>query len=240
MQQRYYDPVFGRFLSVDPIGANAISGDNFTRFGYAGQNPYRFTDPDGRLACLPGSRHGPFGGSTDDPCITPPQNPWGGGNPTPSWEEGPSHSHQSPESTPAFFDGEYVTEATDEEYLARFPGLAKQREAIVRANIRMAIRAVIGVSLEDVAIRGGSIVAIRAGNRIQGKIDALDARARRRGGMYTSERSARRILKSSQKSASHLAQGFRYAGYIGLVYGVFDTVISEYEGIVTEELERGD
>ena len=51
MQQRYYDPVVARFLSVDPIGASAMNGFNFTRFGYAAQNPFRFTDPDGRYVC---------------------------------------------------------------------------------------------------------------------------------------------------------------------------------------------
>jgi RHS repeat-associated protein len=47
MQQRYYDPGIGRFLSVDPVAARPI-GDNFNRYWYANNNPYRFTDPDGR------------------------------------------------------------------------------------------------------------------------------------------------------------------------------------------------
>lgn len=47
MQQRYYDPAIGRFLSVDPVAARPI-GDNFSRYWYANNNPYRFTDPDGR------------------------------------------------------------------------------------------------------------------------------------------------------------------------------------------------
>ena len=42
MQQRYYDPQIGRFLSVDP----ADSG--FNLYNYANNNPYRSTDPDGR------------------------------------------------------------------------------------------------------------------------------------------------------------------------------------------------
>lgn len=50
MQQRYYDPVLGRFLSVDPVTANANTGANFNRYWYANNNPYRFTDPDGRIA----------------------------------------------------------------------------------------------------------------------------------------------------------------------------------------------
>lgn len=48
MQQRYYDPAIGRFLSVDPVTADATTGDNFNRYKYAANNPYRFTDPDGR------------------------------------------------------------------------------------------------------------------------------------------------------------------------------------------------
>jgi uncharacterized protein RhaS with RHS repeats len=50
MQQRYYDPVIGRFLSVDPITADGNNGANFNRFWYANNNPYLFTDPDGRQA----------------------------------------------------------------------------------------------------------------------------------------------------------------------------------------------
>jgi len=49
MQQRYYDPTIGRFLSVDPVTANANTGANFNRYKYAANNPYRFTDPDGRV-----------------------------------------------------------------------------------------------------------------------------------------------------------------------------------------------
>ena len=46
--QRYYDPQIGRFLSVDPVTANSGTGANFNRYWYANNNPYRFTDPDGR------------------------------------------------------------------------------------------------------------------------------------------------------------------------------------------------
>ena len=42
MQQRYYDPAIGRFLSVDPAASE------FNRYNYASNNPYRFADPDGR------------------------------------------------------------------------------------------------------------------------------------------------------------------------------------------------
>ncbi|MFY2763387.1 RHS repeat-associated core domain-containing protein [Arenimonas sp. MALMAid1274] len=50
MQQRYYDPQIGRFLSVDPVTASSINGGNFNRYWYANNNPYKFTDPDGRFA----------------------------------------------------------------------------------------------------------------------------------------------------------------------------------------------
>jgi len=48
MQQRYYDPGIGRFLSVDPVTADGNTGGNFNRYKYAANNPYKFTDPDGR------------------------------------------------------------------------------------------------------------------------------------------------------------------------------------------------
>jgi len=48
MQQRYYDPLLGRFLSVDPVAANSSPGGNFNRFWYAENSPYKFIDPDGR------------------------------------------------------------------------------------------------------------------------------------------------------------------------------------------------
>ncbi len=50
MQQRYYDPLVQRFLSVDPVEADPDTGDDFNRYAYAYNNPYSFTDPDGRLA----------------------------------------------------------------------------------------------------------------------------------------------------------------------------------------------
>ena len=49
MQQRYYDPQIGRFLSVDPVTADGSTGSNFSRYWYANDNPYKYTDPDGRI-----------------------------------------------------------------------------------------------------------------------------------------------------------------------------------------------
>ena len=51
MQQRYYDPTVGRFLSVDPVTALSNPVGMFNRYKYAANNPYRFVDPDGRYEC---------------------------------------------------------------------------------------------------------------------------------------------------------------------------------------------
>ena len=48
MQQRYYDPDVGIFLSVDPVDVNGQNGWNFCRYCYGLDNPYKFKDPDGR------------------------------------------------------------------------------------------------------------------------------------------------------------------------------------------------
>ena len=48
MQQRYYDPQIGRFLSVDPVNALSDPVGYFGRYHYAANNPYKFVDPDGR------------------------------------------------------------------------------------------------------------------------------------------------------------------------------------------------
>lgn len=50
MQQRYYDPQLGVFLSVDPVMAYEQPISQFNRYRYANGNPYKFTDPDGRQA----------------------------------------------------------------------------------------------------------------------------------------------------------------------------------------------
>jgi RHS repeat-associated protein len=48
MQQRYYDPVAGRFLSIDPVTTDANTGGSFNRYVYANNSPYKYVDPDGR------------------------------------------------------------------------------------------------------------------------------------------------------------------------------------------------
>lgn len=68
MQQRYYDPAIGRFLSVDPVGVVLESGANFNRYKYGENNPYGYVDPDGMRETCVGSRlgcpNGPGGNST--------------------------------------------------------------------------------------------------------------------------------------------------------------------------------
>jgi len=48
MQQRYYDPVIGRFYSNDPVGFSAEKPMMFNRYAYVNNNPYKYVDPDGR------------------------------------------------------------------------------------------------------------------------------------------------------------------------------------------------
>lgn len=52
MQQRYYDPVAARFISLDLLPPDGESGNHFNRYSYAENNPYSYTDPDGRCANL--------------------------------------------------------------------------------------------------------------------------------------------------------------------------------------------
>ncbi|MBS0230648.1 MAG: hypothetical protein JSS52_05755 [Proteobacteria bacterium] len=61
MQQRYYDPAIGAFLSVDPVTAYSNPVGAFNRYWYANGNPYRFVDPDGRQS-KPGANNSPCGG----------------------------------------------------------------------------------------------------------------------------------------------------------------------------------
>ncbi|MEE4244086.1 MAG: RHS repeat-associated core domain-containing protein [Kangiellaceae bacterium] len=55
MQARYYDPVIGRFYANDPVDFkghmelnNTVNG--FGRYTYANNNPYKYVDPDGKIA----------------------------------------------------------------------------------------------------------------------------------------------------------------------------------------------
>jgi RHS repeat-associated protein len=52
MQQRYQDPLAGRFLSIDPVTTDANTGGSFNRYAYANDSPYKYVDPDGRIVFL--------------------------------------------------------------------------------------------------------------------------------------------------------------------------------------------
>lgn len=52
MQQRYYDPVIGRFYSNDPVGFTTSNPMMFNRYAYANNNPYKYVNPDGQLGML--------------------------------------------------------------------------------------------------------------------------------------------------------------------------------------------
>ena len=45
---RYYDPTYGRFVSVDPADFSQDDLLSFNRYSYANNSPFRFGDPDGR------------------------------------------------------------------------------------------------------------------------------------------------------------------------------------------------
>lgn len=44
-----------RFVSTDPVQPKSNTGENFNRYYYANNNPYKFTDPDGRAVSLAGA-----------------------------------------------------------------------------------------------------------------------------------------------------------------------------------------
>jgi RHS repeat-associated protein len=47
MNGRVYDPLLGKFLSVDPVIGNPDDLQHFNRYGYVANQPLRFTDPSG-------------------------------------------------------------------------------------------------------------------------------------------------------------------------------------------------
>lgn len=61
---RYYNPLLGRFLSVDPVGVQSDNLHSFNRYAFANNNPYKYTDPDGNSPVLvfEGAQLGATGG----------------------------------------------------------------------------------------------------------------------------------------------------------------------------------
>lgn len=55
---RWYDARLGRFLSPDPVGVREADIHSFNRYAYANNNPYRYTDPDGRSPVSVAARTG--------------------------------------------------------------------------------------------------------------------------------------------------------------------------------------
>ncbi|MFW5451139.1 MAG: RHS repeat domain-containing protein [Methylophagaceae bacterium] len=49
---RYYDPIVGRFMGVDPVGFQENNIQSVNRYAYANNNPYKYVDPDGEFAVL--------------------------------------------------------------------------------------------------------------------------------------------------------------------------------------------
>lgn len=49
---RNYDPVLGRFLSIDPVDFMPDNIHSFNRYNYGNNNPLKYTDPDGQMAKL--------------------------------------------------------------------------------------------------------------------------------------------------------------------------------------------
>lgn len=45
---RWYDPVLGRFMAMDPVDFQEANAQSFNRYAYGNNNPFRFVDPDGK------------------------------------------------------------------------------------------------------------------------------------------------------------------------------------------------
>lgn len=71
MQQRYYDPEIGRFISADPMSSSQETGWNLNRYNYAANSPYRFVDKDGRQASEVDDFNNAKSNCGDDCVLTP-------------------------------------------------------------------------------------------------------------------------------------------------------------------------
>jgi RHS repeat-associated protein len=54
LNARYYDPVIGRFMAVDPVEYIDRGTKHFNRYAYAYSNPYKYTDPSGEAGIIGG------------------------------------------------------------------------------------------------------------------------------------------------------------------------------------------
>lgn len=95
MQQRYYDPMLGVFLSVDPVTAYDNPVSQFHRYRYANNNPYRFTDPDGRQSRVGGSER--FHENAPPPPPPPASTPVPTSSPTPVAQSPQPSQSRTPE-----------------------------------------------------------------------------------------------------------------------------------------------
>ncbi|MDR1090409.1 MAG: FG-GAP-like repeat-containing protein [Prevotella sp.] len=65
MNGRMYDPVLGRFLSPDPYVQMMLLSQNYNRYSYCLNNPFKFTDPSGEWFWIPAVIIGAYlGGSS--------------------------------------------------------------------------------------------------------------------------------------------------------------------------------
>lgn len=110
METRYYDPVIGRFLSVDPVGYASGGTGYFNRYAYVMNDPVNALDLDGRscsrideIQSCPGTYGSRLGG--------PPEVNPNEGDPTPSHEPefnewgGPAGTNINPRTNGAAQDG---------------------------------------------------------------------------------------------------------------------------------------
>ncbi len=49
MNARYYDPVVGRFMAIDPVGPLSGGVQHLNRYSYGYNNPFKYTDPTGLM-----------------------------------------------------------------------------------------------------------------------------------------------------------------------------------------------
>ena len=172
MQQRYYDPTVGRFLSVDPVTALSSPVGMFNRYKYAANNPYRFVDPDGRMAIQVGPHpwndlkgDGRFG---DPACRSDPQCRYALHNGRSNNDGKSTHARSRPQDVA----NKVAQEVTSR---GRFsPGMAGKREADTiyqnNSNPTLTVRVNSGdlTVAKDEAWRLGSSGKQIAGGTVQG------------------------------------------------------------------------